>query len=109
MDHHGPLSVTTGLRQRNVDVLTAYEDDNANTEDEHLLARASELGRVLYSQDDDLLVIAHEWLQESRDFTGLIYAHQLNITVGRAVRDLELLARVLEPDEIRNRIEFIPI
>jgi len=109
MDHHVPASVTESLRLKGIDVLTAYEDASGATEDEMLLARSTELDRVLYSQDDDLLVITHRWLQTGREFSGLIYAHQLNITVGRAVRDLELMARVLEPEELLNRIEFIPI
>jgi len=109
MDHHVPASVTEGLRLKGVDVLTSYQDDNAEAEDDILLARATELGRVLYSQDDDLLVIAHRWLQTGREFSGLIYAHQLNVTVGRAVRDLELMARVLDTEDVRDRIEFIPI
>jgi hypothetical protein len=52
-------------------------------------------------------VIAHHWLETEREFSGLVYAHQLNITIGRAVRDLELLAQVLEPDDMYNHIEFL--
>ena len=39
----------------------------------------------------------------------MIYVHQLNITVGKAVRDLELLAQVLEPEAMRNHLEFLPV
>ena len=67
------------------------------------------LGRVVYTQDDDFLAIAHEWLLNSREFAGVVYAAQLGITIGQAIRDLELIAGVLEPAEIANRIEFIPI
>ena len=109
MDHHVPGPVTEGLRLRGIDVLTAYEDESAEIEDDVLLARTTELGRVLYSQDDDLLVIANRWLQNGRAFAGLIYAHQLNITVGRAVRDLELVAQIYDLEEMVNRIEFIPL
>ena len=31
MDHHVPFSVTEGLRQRGIDVLTAYEDNAAQS------------------------------------------------------------------------------
>lgn len=109
MDHHVPRAVTEGLRQRGVDVLTAHEDDRAKAEDDILLARSSELERVLYSQDDDLLVITHEWLRTGIEFAGLIYSYQLNTTVGRAVRDLELMAKIYEPEDMVNHIEFIPI
>ena len=109
MDHHVPAPVTDGLRRRGIDVLTAHEDGHAEVEDDILLARSSELGRVLYSQDDDLLVIANEWLRSGREFSGLIYSYQLNATIGRAVRDLELMARIYDPSDMVNRIEFIPI
>jgi len=59
--------------------------------------------------DDDLLRITHQRLRSGIAFAGLIYAQQLNITIGQAVRDLELIAKVLEPDEMRDRIEFIPL
>ena len=62
----------------------------------------------LFTQDDDFLALADRWLENGRDFAGVIYAHQLGITIGQAIHDLELIATVLEPDEMRNRIEFLP-
>ena len=78
-------------------------------EDTDLLARATQLERVLFSQDADLLVIADRWLQTNREFAGLVYAHQLEITIGQAVRDLTLLAQVLDPEDMKNHIEFLPL
>ena len=89
--------------------MTAHENGAAELDDNHLLERASLLGRGLFSQDRDLLVVAHHWLTTGRKFSGLIYAHQLNITIGRAIRDLEILAQVLDPDNMRNHIEFLPL
>jgi hypothetical protein len=109
MDHHVPASITEGLTSRSVDVITAREDGTASLDDEQLLARATLLGRVLFSQDQDLLIIANRWIQEGRDFAGLVYAHQFAITIGQAVRDLELIARAIEPEDMVNRIEFIPL
>ena len=108
MDHHVHAAITDGLRRRAIDVLTAYEDNAAAFDDAPLLARATELERVFSSQDDDFLVIADQWLQERRDFSGLVYAHQLGITIGQAIRDLELIARALEPEDMWNHIEFLP-
>jgi hypothetical protein len=109
MDHHVPAAVTAELRRRGIDVLTAQEDGADQLDDDLLLERARQLDRVLFSQDRDLLRIANEWLGSGRDFNGLIYAHQLSITIGQASRDLELLAQVLDPEEMRNRIEFLPL
>jgi hypothetical protein len=92
-----------------VEVITAQEDGAARFDDERLLERATQLGCVLFSQDKDLLILTHQWLQAGRDFAGLIYAHQLSVTIGQAVRDLELIAKTLDPQDMRNHIEFIPL
>ena len=58
MDHHVPRAITEGLRLRSIDVITAYEDGADDMDDPALLDRANELGRVLFTQDDDLLAEA---------------------------------------------------
>jgi predicted nuclease of predicted toxin-antitoxin system len=55
MDHHIASAITQGLRARGVDILTAYEDGAARMLDAELLDRAGQLGRVLFTQDQDLL------------------------------------------------------
>ncbi|MBW3597222.1 MAG: DUF5615 family PIN-like protein [Planctomycetes bacterium] len=109
MDHHIPSAITEGLQRRGIDVLTAQDDGRAAEDDDAVLERATSLGRAVFSQDEDFLVLAHNWLETGREFAGVIYAHQLKITIGQAVRDLEAIAKVLSPEEMRNRIEFIPI
>jgi hypothetical protein len=60
--------------------------------DPDLLARATQIGRVLFSQDEDLLAIADHWLHTKREFTDLMSAPQLDITIVQAVRDFMLIA-----------------
>ncbi len=55
MDVHIPKAITDGLRLHGVDVLTAQEDGAARLPDSALLDRSTALGRVLFSQDKDLL------------------------------------------------------
>lgn len=109
MDQHVSAAVTQGLRRRGIDVLTAYEDAASRLEDSDLLTRASALKRVLYTQDQDFLRIVAEWQKEQRHFTGVIYAHQLAISVGQTIEDLELIAHGSSPEEMENRIEFLPL
>lgn len=90
MDVHIPKAITNGLRLRGVDVLTAQEDGTATLPDADLLERAAELGRALYSHDDDLLAEAHNCLTSSKTFAGVIYSHQLTSPVGHCVEDLEI-------------------
>jgi hypothetical protein len=108
MDVHIPKAITNGLRLRGVDVLTAQEDNTITLSDADLLTRATELGRPLFSQDDDLLAEAHIRLSTGKDFAGVIYSHQLSSPIGHCIEDLELIAKVFNPEEMLNQIEFIP-
>lgn len=109
MDQHVPRAITNGLRLRNVDVLTAYEDRASKFSDSDLLDRAYELKRVLFTQDDDLLVEAAKRLRNNAPFYGVIYAHQLRASIGTCVRDLEIIAMACEPEVIVNKIHFLPL
>jgi hypothetical protein len=109
MDVHVKAAITAGLRRRGIDVVTAQEDGGANLEDMALLDRATALQRVLFSQDDDLLAIARERQATGVFFAGLIYGYQLAATVGKHVLDLEVICQVLDPEEMANRIEYLPL
>jgi hypothetical protein len=50
MDVHVRRAVTYALRLRSIDVLMAQEDGAAELDDDRLLQRATELGRVLFSR-----------------------------------------------------------
>lgn len=109
MDVHVRRAVTEGLRSRGVDVLTAQEDGAGEYSDSRLLDRATELGRVLFTQDDDLLREATVRQQSRTAFAGVIYAHQLNVTIGQCVDELELITKVSDPEEWLNRSTFLPL
>src|ERR1700730_2339575 len=109
MDVHVRRAVTAALRLRSIDVLTAQEDGSAELTDDVLLKQATELGRVLVSQDEDLLREGAKWLSQRKDFSGIIYAHQLRITIGQMVEDLELIAGATSQNEWWGRIECLPL
>lgn len=109
MDHHVPRAITVGLRLRGVDVITAYEDGASDMDDPALLDRAGELERVLFTQDDDLLVEAAKRQREGIPFRGAIYAHQLRVSIGTCVHDLEIIAKAGEPKDLSNRVQFLPL
>jgi predicted nuclease of predicted toxin-antitoxin system len=54
-DEHAPRAVVRGLRERGVDTLTVSEAGMLGASDEEHLAFARGEGRVLFTQDDDLL------------------------------------------------------
>ena len=109
MDHHVHSGITKGLRRRGIDVLTADEDGRASAPDDQLLERSTELGRPIFTQDDDFLEIADRWQQAGRHFAGVIYAHQLRVTVGQIVADLQLICEASAAHELYDTVIFLPL
>jgi hypothetical protein len=109
MDVHVPAAIAVGLRRREVDVLTAQTDKAGRLPDDVLLERSTTLGRVLFTQDTDLLAVAQGCQQRGKPFAGVIYAHQVLVTIGQCVHDLELMAKVYEPDDMADRVEHLPL
>ncbi len=109
MDVHVKVAITAGVRRRGIDVVTAQEDGSTRLEDVPLLDRTTALERVLFSQDDDLLAIARVRQTQGVFFAGLIYGHQLAATIGKYVLDLEVVCKVLDPEDMVNRIEYLPL
>ncbi|MGA1622792.1 MAG: DUF5615 family PIN-like protein [Synechocystis sp.] len=108
MDVHIPQAITEQLRRRGIDVMTAFEDNAQELPDDQLLLRVTQLNRVLFTQDIRFRVLAETWQSEGKQFSGLIFGHQLGGTIGQFVRDLELIATASEPDEWMNMVEYIP-
>jgi hypothetical protein len=108
MDVHVPRAITVGLRLRGVDVLTAQEDNAAQFPDPLLLDRATSLQRALVSFDDDLLTEATHRQLNGIPFAGVIYIHQLRAIIGTCIEDLEIIAKTGEPEDLINRVEFLP-
>ena len=98
-----------GLRLRQVDVLTAQEDSAEQLSDPQLLDRATVLGRVLFSFDRHFLIEAVRRQQEAVHFSGLAYAYPLAVSIGACIQDLEMIAKVASPEEMANRVHFLPL
>jgi hypothetical protein len=109
MDVHVRRAITDTLRVRGVDVLTAQADGAGRLPDPQLLDRAMRLGRVLFSQDEDLLAEACRRQRASEHFAGLVYAHQVRVSIGRCINDLELIAKATDPQDWADRVEYLPL
>ena len=109
MDEHVPRAITIGLRLRGVDVLTVQEDNFSGKSDPVLLDRTAYLKRAIFTHDDDLLVEASRLRHAGQVFYGVIYAHHLKISIGTCIKDLELLAKFGEVEEIKNQVVFLPL
>ena len=74
-----------------------------------LLDRATALDPVLFTQDKGFLREANRRHERGEAFSGIVYAHQLNVTIGECVRDLEIIAKDSESHEWIGRVECLPL
>jgi hypothetical protein len=109
MDEHIHKGITDGLRQRGVDVLTVQEDGRTGTPDPLVLDRATELQRIIFTQDQDFLAEANRRQVEGMSFAGVIYAHQRLVTIGDCIRDLEIIAKASDPEDLANCVQYLPL
>jgi predicted nuclease of predicted toxin-antitoxin system len=103
LDEHVAHAVADGLRRLGIDVTTTTDANLLGAADADHMAFALAQGRVIFTEDDDLLALASAGVQHS----GLAYCRQNTRSIGQIIRGLELIWEVYEPDEMRNRIEFI--
>lgn len=108
-DVHVNIAILQGLQKRGVDVLRSQDDGASEFSDPQLLDRALELGRVLFTQDDDFLKETARRQRSGESFIGVIYAHQLKISVGQCIAELELMAKVCESDELAGLVTHLPL
>ena len=102
MDVHVPSAVTLGLRRRGLDILTSQEDETRMLDDDALLARATELGRALLSQDADLLRIAQERQEAGVPFSGVIFADRQGVSIGQQTNLVVAITSPIAQSEVRR-------
>lgn len=109
MDAHIPKAITMGLRLLGVDVITAQDDKADNLSDPELMDRATAINRILFTFDDDLLVEAANRQKANMPFSGVVYASPLRIPIGACIRNLEIIAKAGKPEDLANKVEFLPL
>ena len=102
MDEHVPPAVTNGLRLRGVDVITTQDTGMLGSSDETLLHDALSQERVLFSQDEDFLILHQKGFRHA----GIAYAPQQS-AIGDLVRGLLLIHDILTAEEMRGQVEFL--
>ena len=109
MDHNVVRAVVEGCRAAGLDVLTAYEDGSHQLGDAELLIRASSLGRVVFTQDTDFLLLAAERQAVGVLFSGVIFAQHGKIAIKKVIDDICLICSVLAAEECEGRLIWLPL
>jgi predicted nuclease of predicted toxin-antitoxin system len=109
MDEHVPGPITTGLRSRLVDVLTAQEEFREGNDDEQVLDRATELQRVLFTCDSDFFQIVTSKQAAGQQVAGVFTIPISKLTYRQCIDDLEMVAKCSEYEEWEGRITRLPL
>jgi hypothetical protein len=109
MDVHIPAAITDGLRRIGLNVLTSQEDQTRTADDEDLLVRATSLGRLLFTYDEDFLTIAAAWQSSAKHFPGILFAAQTGLSIGRTITDIQLIAEVCSLGEVADQVIYLPL
>lgn len=102
-DEHVPNAITSALRRRGVDVTTTVQAELQGQSDETHIAYGIRDRRVIYSQDDDYLIIAAKGIEHA----GIVYNAPNTKTIRQIINFLVLLDACMSQDEMRNRVEFV--
>jgi hypothetical protein len=109
MDEHVAGAITRGLQRRAVDVLTVQDDNLMSADDPIILDRATALGRTVFTRDNDFLREAQLRQAAGLPFAGVVFAHQQGPGIGRCISDLEIIAKVYDPIDMANKVEYLPL
>jgi predicted nuclease of predicted toxin-antitoxin system len=103
LDENATPRIAVGLRHRGIDVTTTAEAGLFQASDEDQLAFANTEVRVLFTQDADFLRLHAAGLEHP----GIIYCASGSRSIGDIIRSLALFWELLEPEEMRGRVEYI--
>jgi hypothetical protein len=99
-----------GVRRRvpDIDFLTAAEGGTRGLADPEVLAISAASGRVLVSHDCNTMVAHFYRFIEEHDGPGLVVIPQ-DLEPSKAIEDLILIWEAATPEEIRNKVRWLPI
>jgi hypothetical protein len=64
---------------------------------------------VAFSRDQDFLREAVRRQRSGEAFVGVVYAHKQQVSIGRCIEDLKLLAEAGFPEDLADTIYYLPL
>jgi hypothetical protein len=105
-DENVQSAIVAGLRQRSMDIVTAEERNQRQTDDEVLLETATAEQRLMLSNDTDFLRIHAEWLRVGRDHAGIVFWRQ-DLSIGETITRILQYAHGTSAEDARNILKYL--
>lgn len=110
-DEHIHRAVPRGMKARmpDVDVVRTQDVGLMATDDRLILAWAAEQNRVLVTRDrGSIPAFVDERLRRGEPVAGVILVRE-RLPIGRLIDELLIIAACTFEDELRDRIEYVPL
>ena len=104
-DESVELAVSEQLAVSGIDVVSAHSLQQLGDSDPNHLIRASELGRVLCTYDQDFLRLAAEGATHS----GIIFAQQQRTSIGDWIREIQAIHSQIRAEDLVGQVIYLRI
>jgi predicted nuclease of predicted toxin-antitoxin system len=103
LDENCHRAISEGLKRRGLDVTTAPEVGLMRATDEQQIAYGLAQVRVIFTQDRDFLRLHATGIPHA----GIAYCDKDTKSIGEIIQGLVLIWEILDPEDMRNRVEFL--
>jgi hypothetical protein len=106
-DRNPARAVKLGLMRRGIDVIDTDDDATATLSDAFLLACGSAASGAVHARPRlprDIRAME----RRRRVHHGIVYVHMQRMSIGDLMRELERLAGHATPDQLINRVVYLP-
>jgi uncharacterized protein with PIN domain len=103
LDENVPTDIARQLRLSGIDAVSARDLGQLGDSDPNHLRRATSMGRVLCTHDQDFLRLAAEGVEHA----GIAFAPQNRANIGGWVRNLRALHARYESAGVKNQVFFL--
>jgi uncharacterized protein with PIN domain len=103
LDENVPTEIGRQLRLSGIDTVSARDLGQLGGSDPDHLQRATSMGRVLCTHDQDFLRLAAEDVEHA----GIAFAPQNRASIGGWVRNLRALHAMYDSGQVKNQVFFL--
>ena len=103
LDENVSNAIADGLKRRGINVTTTAEVNLISASDEEQVEFAFAEKRVIFTQDDDFLKLHKSGISHYR----ITYCRQRSRTIGEIINTLALIWEWVEPEDMKEKVEFI--
>lgn len=98
LDENVPRAIAEQLRRHMIDVTTTPDEGLLEADDDEQLAFALQAGRVIFTQDEDLLALAASGLSHA----GMVYCKKDTRSIGQIVGFLRIVHGAATAEEMHT-------